>query len=55
MLSIRKRIKRTKSHYSLRKKINALKQTRGNKIKVCYEDAQPKNDFLNVIIFPNKA
>ncbi len=56
MLSIRKRIKKTKRYYSLRKKVNGLKKTSNDKkIYVCNEDAKQKKDFVNVIKFPNKA
>jgi hypothetical protein len=57
MLSIRKRIKKTNRHYSLRKKITGLKKTSNDqKIYVRSEDAKQKNDHLNVIrLFPNKA
>jgi len=56
MLLIRKRIKKTKRHYSLRKKVNGLKKTsNGKKMYVCCEDTKQKKDFLNIIMFPNKA
>ena len=57
MLSIRKRIKKTNRHYSLRKKVNGLKKICNNKKNYsCSEDAKQKNDHLNVIkLFPNKA
>lgn len=57
MLPIRKRIKKTSHHYSLRKKISGLKKTSNDqKIYAGVEEAIQKNDSLNVItLFPNKA
>lgn len=57
MLPIRKPIKKTRHHYSLRKKMNALKKiSNDKKIYVWPEDAIQKNDRLNVVtLFPNKA
>ena len=57
MLSLRKRIKKTKRYYSLRKKVRGLKKiSNDQKIYVCSEDMKQKNDHLNVImLFPNKA
>lgn len=55
MLSIRKKIKKTNRHYSLRKKVNFLKKTSNDKrIYVWVEDVIQKNDrYLNVInLFP---
>lgn len=57
MLSIRKRIKKTNRHYSLRKKVNGLKKTcNDKKIYSWSEEVKQENDHLNVIrLFPNKA
>jgi hypothetical protein len=57
MLMIRKRIKKTSRHYSLRKKLNSLKKTSNDqKIYVGAEEAKQKNDCLKVItLFPSKT
>lgn len=55
MLLVRKPIKKISRHYSLRKKVNALKKTSNDKkIYVWVEDVIQKNDrYLNVInLFP---
>ncbi len=55
MLPIRKRIKKTNRHYSLRKKIGK-KTSNDQKIYVGAEETKQKNDHLNVItLFPNKV
>lgn len=56
MLPIRKLIKRTNRHYSLRKKINGKKTSNDKRIYMGPEDAKQQNDHLNIItLFPNKA
>lgn len=57
MLPIRKRIKKTSRHYSLRKKLNGLKNTSNDqKIYVGVEETKQRNDHLDIItLFPNKA
>lgn len=55
MLLVRKPIKKTSRHYSLRKKVNAFKKTSNDKrIYIWVEDVIQKNDrYLNVInLFP---
>ncbi len=58
MLLVRKPIKKTNRHYSLRKKVNGLKKTSNDKkIYVWAEDVIQKNDrYLNVItLFPPES
>ncbi len=57
MLLVRKPIKKTNRHYSLRKKVNSLKKTSDKKNYVWVEDVVQKNDhYLNVInLFPEAA